>query len=300
MREKVSGRLTRAVRALAPVPWALIVVGGILVISLPGGSDRAVARNAVSLMIALFFGVLLVRLLLTARLERRRARWAQLTLAGAFLLWAGGSVLISDNQAYGAVPFPAPGEVLNVASYLLLATFLLIDVRRRRPSLADFLDAAVVWGATITVTSLVLVTPVARNFDHSGLALLVAVLFPLINLVLAAVVVGQVLLRERPRSRADLDACRGLLDARCGRLELPGRSEHERRLRHEHRHLRRLGCRVRVPRRGGVTAPARRVECSSRAGQAGRARRGGRAGRSWCSRPARRTSPAGWSARRPS
>jgi diguanylate cyclase (GGDEF)-like protein len=200
MRDTAPGGLMRVVRALAPVPWAIIVVGGILVIALPGGSATSAARNAVSLTIALFFGVLLVRLLLTARTERRRARWAQLTLAGAFVLWAGGSVLISDNQAYGSVPFPAPGEVFNVASYLLLATFLLIDVRRRRPSLADFLDAAVVWGATITVTSLVLVTPVARNFDHSGLALLVAVLFPLINLVLAAVVVGQVLLRERPRS----------------------------------------------------------------------------------------------------
>ncbi|WP_304605217.1 putative bifunctional diguanylate cyclase/phosphodiesterase [Actinotalea lenta] len=196
---KQTGGLTRAVRALAPVPWILIVVGGLVITQLPGGSAGAVARTGVSIMIGIFFAVVILRVLLHAATKRRRELWAGLALAGAMMMWALGSAAISQNQAHGAVPFPAPGETLNVSSYLLLAAFLLLDASRFARSLPVLLDAAVVVGGTISVTAFVFVAPVARHFDGAVLPLVVAVLFPLINLVLAGIVLGQVVVGERSR-----------------------------------------------------------------------------------------------------
>lgn len=191
--------LDRVQRALAPVPWVIILVAGTVIAT--GMDARSPgARVAVTVSIVLFFSLLIGRLLLGALLEHGRARFSLLVLAGAFALWGLGSAVIGGNQTRGEVPFPAPGEIFNVVSYLLLAAYVLLGATRRRMSLAVVLEAAVVWGAVVCVTAFALVTPVARHFDHEGLKLFVAVLFLLINLVLAGLVLGQIAVRQRDRS----------------------------------------------------------------------------------------------------
>ncbi len=203
------------VRALAPVPWIIVVVGGLLIVTLPGGSGSATARTGVSIMIGIFFAVLIFRLVLLALGARRRERWSYLVLAGAFAMWAAGSAAISENQTHGAVSFPAPGEipqrlVVPAASRPSCSC----DVRRAARSLPVLLDATVVLGGTISVTAFALVAPVAQHFDEAWLPLLVAVLFPLVNLVLAGIVLGQISVRRQRPDPSVLDARRRLPGAR--------------------------------------------------------------------------------------
>jgi diguanylate cyclase (GGDEF)-like protein len=188
------------VRALAPVPWAVIVLAAVLTALLPGGPGGATVRAALAIIVGVFFAVLLTRIVLHASALRRRGRAAQVVLAGSFALWATGSALISVSQSRDVVTFPAPGELLCIVAYFGLAAFVIIDVRVRRLSLAVWLEASVVWGASISLTSLALVTPLASTFDRGWLPLLAAIAFPLVNLVLAALVLGQAVVRERDRS----------------------------------------------------------------------------------------------------
>ncbi|HWS56938.1 MAG TPA: bifunctional diguanylate cyclase/phosphodiesterase [Actinotalea sp.] len=187
------------VRILAPVPWIILVLGGVLLFLLPGGPDGELVRTALVVLMAAFFGVLIARLLLAAALYRVR-RTALLFLAGSVAVWAAGAASISAGQAVTVVTFPAPGEILCIASYLGMAAFLLLDVPRRVTSAAIWLEAAIVWGATVCLAAFVFVTPVLATFGGGGLRLLAAVIFPLINLVLAAFVVAQMVMRQRARS----------------------------------------------------------------------------------------------------
>ena len=189
----------RLVRALAPVPWVILVLGGVVLNLLPGGSDGMMVRASLVVLMSIFFGALLARLLLAAALFRSR-RTALLFLAGSVAVWAAGAATISAGQAVTVVTFPARGEILCIASYLGMAAFLLLDVPRRVTSMAIWLEATVVWGATVCLAAFVLVTPLVADFGGDGLRLLAAILFPLINLVLAAFVLAQIVMRHRSRS----------------------------------------------------------------------------------------------------
>jgi len=176
-----------------------LVVGGIILFQLPGGSGGMLVRTTLVVLMAGFFGVLFARLLLAAALYRSR-RTALLFLAASVAVWAAGSATIGAGQAVTVVDFPARGEILCIASYFGMAGFLLLDVPRRVTSLAVWLEAAVVWGATVCLAAFVLVTPLVGDFDADGVRLLAAILFPLINLVLAAFVLAQMVMRQRSRS----------------------------------------------------------------------------------------------------
>ncbi|NTW39137.1 MAG: EAL domain-containing protein [Cellulomonadaceae bacterium] len=189
----------RLVRGLAPVPWVIVVVGAVVTNALPGGGGGAASRAALVVLMSAFFAVLFARLLLAAALRRAR-RLPLVFLAGAIAVWAAGAASIGAGQTVTAVTFPAPGEILCVASYLGTGAFVLLDVPRRTTSLAGWLEATVMCGATICLAAFVLVTPLADVFARDGLPLLVATLFPLINLVLASLVIGQTVLRTRART----------------------------------------------------------------------------------------------------
>ncbi|MCV2396300.1 EAL domain-containing protein [Actinotalea sp. M2MS4P-6] len=198
MQEGRTVALTRAVRLLAPVPWVVIVLGVIVYAFVPGGPDDPPARMTVLATLTGFFVAVVLRLALVAALEPGR-RLAVLTLTGSILLWALGSATVNAEQTIESVAFPAPGEIGCVLAYVGLAAFLIVDARRG-VSLSVGLEAVVVWGAAVCLSAFVLVLPVAREFTDSLLALLVAVLFPLINLMLAAVVLSQIMLRARART----------------------------------------------------------------------------------------------------
>lgn len=189
-------------RLLPPaLPWAVLGTGALATRWMPGPETGPAIRTTLVVTLSVFFVALLGRLLLAARREPER-RVPLLVLAGSVGLWALGSASVGAEQTTGAVTFPAPGEVLCLASYLGLATFLLLDARRMPSTKAAvWLEAAVLCGAGVCLASFVVLTPLSAAFETGGLTLLLAILFPLINVLLAALVLAQTLLRQRTRSR---------------------------------------------------------------------------------------------------
>ena len=191
--ERLIGRLGHA-------SWVVPLVGFAVSRVLPGSSDGAPVRLAVFITLAVFFVALLARLLLSAARHRDR-RLSLLILAAGVGLWAAGSVTVSASQTVEAVTFPAPGEVLYLVSYLGIAAFLLLDVPGRVMATATvWLEAAVVCGAAVCLAAFAVLTPLSGTFAHGGLALLLAVLYPLIDLVLCMTVLAQMMLHQRDRS----------------------------------------------------------------------------------------------------
>lgn len=97
------------------------------------------------------------------------------------------------------------------SSYLAFAAFLVLDVshkRGRNPT--AWLDAAIMVGAVGAVAGALLLTPFVNAFPEGGIPLLVAILFPLIDVTLALVVVGQWALAARSLSRSTVSLAKHL------------------------------------------------------------------------------------------
>ncbi|SFC68427.1 diguanylate cyclase (GGDEF) domain-containing protein [Nocardioides terrae] len=151
-----------------------------------------------------FFLLLMLRLALAAALYRGR-RLPLLVLLITVATWSLGSMTVNAASLEEQTHFPAPGEWLFLVSYLGLAGYLMIDVERRQGSQArGWLDVAVICGVSSCLASLLLVTPIRLASGAEGLALLLALMYPLADLALALVVLGQHLLQARTDSRRTL------------------------------------------------------------------------------------------------
>lgn len=191
----------RWVRRMGRAAWVVAGLGAASTLVLPGPDDGAAIRYALVVTLLTFFALQIGRLLLAAAHDPGR-RYALLFLTAGVGLWAVGAATVSASQAVEMVRFPAPGEVLYLLSYLGMAAYLLLDVAGRRlPALAVWLEAAVVCGAAACLATFAVLSPLAGTFDRGGLPLLLAVLYPLIDLVLGTIVLAQLLLRQRERTR---------------------------------------------------------------------------------------------------
>jgi len=187
-------------RKLGVASWLFVIVGAVAAFVLTGPSETSSVRSALVATLAIFFALLVARLILAAG-RHPTTRLSILFLAAGVALWAAGSATLSASQTVTAVRFPAPGEVLFLASYLGMAAFLLVDVARRSiPTATIGLEAAVVCGAAVCLAALAVLTPLTGTFDRGGLPLLLAILYPLIDLVLVTIVLAQTMLRQRDRS----------------------------------------------------------------------------------------------------
>ena len=206
-----SGAPDRWTTVLGRLPWAIAAVVAPIMIVVFRLSGRVPVLIGIPLM-ASVFALLVARLVLHAVRDAER-RFAAASLALALVLWVGGSVQVnSSTQAGSLATFPAAGEWLFLASFLALASSLVVDVAARvRPSLADWLDAAVASGGAISLVALLVVTPLADDFASQGVPLLVALIYPAMDAVLLVLVVAQVVLRKRALSVATAVLTGGLL-----------------------------------------------------------------------------------------
>jgi len=182
-------------------PWLIVAAGIAFSLRMPGAGQTAVGELALVVVIGLFFLLLLTQLGVAGwQAPRRRA--SLLVLGGGICLWAAGSAVLQTTVATASiVAFPSPSEPLFLASYAGLAAFLLMDVPRRGPAGAViWLETTVVCGASVCVAAMVVLTPITSSLDRGVAALLIALLYPLIDLALAALVLSQVLLHQRDRS----------------------------------------------------------------------------------------------------
>jgi diguanylate cyclase (GGDEF)-like protein len=192
--------LRRTVRVLGPAAWAVMLAAYVSHFFIGQHSTETTQLILVS-GLSVFFVIQVVRLIVAASITPKR-RAALVVLLASVTLWAAGSVAVNAAKLSEQAHFPAPGEWLFLASYVAMAGYLVIDARNRMSrSLVTWLDVVVVCGGTACVSASLLLTPVATAFGKGGLSLLLALLYPLIDLALALLVLAQVVLRLRPDPR---------------------------------------------------------------------------------------------------
>jgi diguanylate cyclase len=198
--QKSGSRLRLAQRLLAGAVWGLVGVGTLTGYLLRAPEHAAAFQTAVLIGLGLFFPLLLTRLVVmyVARPRRRRATAA---LAFAIAVWGCGSALLQTKGALTLATLFTPAMMCFVASYIALATFLVLDAERRRHrALRVWLETTVACAGTASLAALVFLTPLAVTFGSHGVRLLLALLFPLADVVLAVLVVGQLTAHHRMRS----------------------------------------------------------------------------------------------------
>ncbi|MGH8861357.1 MAG: putative bifunctional diguanylate cyclase/phosphodiesterase [Jatrophihabitantaceae bacterium] len=169
----------------------------------------------ITLSMGIFFSLVIARLATAIAMQPERHR-PLLLLLTAVVLFAAGSVVLNTAGTPDLTHFPAPGEWLFLASYVAMAAFLILDASKRlSTSGTDWLETAVVCGGTACLAGSVLVTVAAQRLKSDGLPLLVALLYPLIDVILALLVIAQILLRIRGPWRESLGLLGGFVLFAC-------------------------------------------------------------------------------------
>lgn len=199
-----TSRLATAQKFVAPLPWAVMTVGILADEIMRPVTDDSKTPAILLTSLAIFFPLLVLRLVLAAVLHPSR-RLTLLVLAAAIASWSLGSISVNSLAADAQTEFPAPGEWLFLISYLGMAGYLLRDGDRRqtRPARA-WLDIVIICGATACLASLLLVTPVRAISHQEGVSLLLALIYPLADMILALVVLSQALMQTRIDRRKTL------------------------------------------------------------------------------------------------
>ena len=203
-RRLVAGSWTRVELVLGRAVWTVFGLGVLVGVLVEFVDLTRVRQELVVLFLGVFFALVVARVA-AAALAFPSRRTALVSLAVGLCFWAAGSaIVLNSGDPLAATRFPSPGELLFLTSYLGIATFLLLDVAGRRSHAGTiWLETAVVCGGAACVAGLLLM-PVAAQFAAAGTdgtAVLVALLYPVIDLLLATIVVGQAVLRLREVSR---------------------------------------------------------------------------------------------------
>jgi diguanylate cyclase len=194
-------RSARISRGLGIAGWsALLICGAVLLLTPASGSGRKVAESAGSLLIASLFVILSARLV-AASIAWRERRSATTIWLASLVLWGTGSAVLSAVEQPDLLAFPAPGEGFFLASYALMAIFLGLDANRGKVQLSRILEAVVICGGAICLTGMVLVSPLEKQMHGEGSGELLALLYPLLDLLMLTIVTADVVLRRRAWSR---------------------------------------------------------------------------------------------------
>ena len=184
--------------ALRVASWAVLAVGVIIFILAPA-ADSSTGKSFETYCMGLFFILLLVRIGWAAYRQRSHRSGLVLLFLGV-LLWAAGSASINGSSQPDLTKFPAQGEWLFLASYAGIAGFLILDASKRvKAAAATWLETIVICGGSVCLAGSLLVTPAAGLLGREDLGLLLALLYPLLDIVLALAVVAQVALHARGR-----------------------------------------------------------------------------------------------------
>jgi diguanylate cyclase (GGDEF)-like protein len=186
-------------RALGVTAWVVIGAGVLVELVLHGPAAEPEPWILLGTL-GIFFAVLCARIVLTLA-RRRRGEWSLLLLLAGVLGWAAESALTVNAPMASMHGRFAPNELLFFGAYLAFLLYLLFDVGQRRGQrLGSWLEVAVLCGGSASVASVALLTPITHRFG-GGIALLLAVSYPVCDLLLATVVLGQIGLRVRARTR---------------------------------------------------------------------------------------------------
>jgi diguanylate cyclase (GGDEF)-like protein len=167
-------------------------------------------RVAVSLFCVVFFAILLLRLGVALR-TRRRGRAGVAVLVAGVLLWATESTILQTAQDSGHGEHLAQGEWAYLITYLVFVVFLLLDAEYRpAAALTTWLETAVICAGSASLAGTLLLTPLAAG-KPDAVPLLVALVYPVADVVLALLVIAQVGLRMRALDRRSAQLVVGFL-----------------------------------------------------------------------------------------
>jgi signal transduction histidine kinase len=149
-------------------------------------TDRVVARTLVSAT----GSVVAVGAIVTGvRRYRPQVPAAWLLLAGGLAMWAAGDVIWGVYQYRDEAPFPSWSDPFYLLGYPLLVAGLLIAVHARSPGfdVRAIIDPAIVTVAAAFAAWVFLVAPAAAEAETEGVGKLVAVSYPIGDLLVVAV-----------------------------------------------------------------------------------------------------------------
>jgi diguanylate cyclase (GGDEF)-like protein len=211
---RMATRLRRAARrALVPGPanstagvtaawlgvlaWVVMGAGILASLAFPASGGRHVSEP-VLVTAGSALSVVLVARLVAAAVAWPERRTAALVLAASLVLYAIGSSTLTSSSDPDLLTFPQPGEGFFIGAYIGMAAFLFLDSDGRgRFGLTPSLEAVITCGGAACLAGAVLLSPVARELPGEGSQLLLALLYPLLDVLLAVVVLGELALRRR-------------------------------------------------------------------------------------------------------
>jgi diguanylate cyclase (GGDEF)-like protein len=196
-------------RRLGLLSWALIVVGVSIDWIVTGALDEP-NRTAVLLFCVVYFGCLVARVAIAMRrLPRRRVALGAMLFG--VVLWAAESALLQTVQPGRHGEHLATGEVAYLGTYLAFVVYLLLDVDHRPArAVTTWLETAVICGGSASLAGALVLTPLAAG-KPAAVPLLVALVYPVADVILALLVVAQFSLRMRSVRRKTWQLCLGFL-----------------------------------------------------------------------------------------
>lgn len=196
---------------LGTVAWVVLCLSAVIGFAVEGTSAGDLEESLLFVTSALFFAVIVARLSTVMwHVPERRVAVAALTVG--VVLWGAGSILLNASGSATTAAFPATGEWLFLSSYVGMAAFLVLDAGDRHGRAATaWLDAIIVCGGAAALASAILLTPFTAYFPQGGVPLLVALIYPALDLALAVVVLGQMALATRSWSSRTLSLMAGFV-----------------------------------------------------------------------------------------
>lgn len=153
-----------------------------------------------------------IAVLVGLRLRRPRQRAPWLLVAGGLGAWVAGEATWDVYElGLGRDPFPSAADFFYLTGYPLLAAGIFLLVRRSRGAgaHATLLDAAIVTVAAGVVSWIFLTDPLASDPTMSAIERKLSAAYPLMDLLLLALLAG-LLFAPRPKSFAALLLAGGL------------------------------------------------------------------------------------------
>lgn len=198
MPKGMPGYQRRADRGLGVAAWVIMVTGLVIDVVL-NGAGRLPNQLVLLGTLVLFFVTLIARLALAIAARTRRRKTLALLLGG-LVLWAIESAMVASPTQGTIARHPSSGELLFLLAYLAFVVYLLTDTDQRGAwAVSTWLEAAVVCGGAALLAGTLVLNPIENRYGSQGWPLLVALIYPVADLLLALLVVGQVAVQVRPR-----------------------------------------------------------------------------------------------------
>lgn len=154
--------------------------------------QAGIASDTLAAVAPLMLCILIARVLVSA-VARPRQRASLAALALGLLLWMVASIVVTTTRSTGTVQLPLSAvEWLFLCSYMGFAAFAFLDgYGRTRTTAAEVLQAVILTGGAACLAAVLLV-PVSSAIGTTGASVLIALLYPLADVLIVLVLVTQI------------------------------------------------------------------------------------------------------------